>query len=377
MKRLILLLFDICRSFLPLILIAQLVFITEAKAVYANPTPDCSAGSTCTITFTNTLDYYAWTVPSGISSISFSVRGASGGKGCYMRFSRGGFGALVTGTQSVTSGSILYIGVGSAGEDAYVGAVGTCTSSGSASSGAAGTNPFSSNGGGTTQSHPTAKGGGGGAASEIRLGSIASGSRLIVAAGGGGGGGNYGNGTETGGDASGNTGQSGSANGSIGTGSTGKGATISAGGAGGGSGATSGGSGSGGSGVGGGGGGGGGYFGGGGSYYEGAGAGSSWVSNATSVTYSSFSSAASGSVSITYLNSPTPTTFSTSQTSPTNIGTNSIVSYSLVLSQSVSDLATSDFQFGGTSSCNTPGLTGSGTTYTVRVTNCSAPQPSP
>jgi hypothetical protein len=47
------------------------------------------------------------------------------------------------------------------------------------------------------------------------------------------------------------------------------------------------------------------------------------------------------------------------------------VSYSLVLSQSVSDLATGDFQFGGTSTCNTPGLSGSGTTYTVTVTNCS------
>jgi hypothetical protein len=48
------------------------------------------------------------------------------------------------------------------------------------------------------------------------------------------------------------------------------------------------------------------------------------------------------------------------------------VSYSLVLSQSVSDLTAADFQFGGTSSCNTPGLSGSSTTYTVTVTNCSA-----
>jgi hypothetical protein len=68
--------------------------------------------------------------------------------------------------------------------------------------------------------------------------------------------------------------------------------------------------------------------------------------------------------------SPTVTTFSTSQSSPTNISTSGTISYSLVLSQSVSDLATGDFQLGGTSTCNTPGLSGSGTTYTVTLTNC-------
>lgn len=69
--------------------------------------------------------------------------------------------------------------------------------------------------------------------------------------------------------------------------------------------------------------------------------------------------------------SPTPTTFSTSQSSPTNISTSGTISYSLVLSQSVSDLATGDFQLDGTSTCNTPGLSGSGTTYSVTLTNCS------
>lgn len=70
-------------------------------------------------------------------------------------------------------------------------------------------------------------------------------------------------------------------------------------------------------------------------------------------------------------NAPSPNTFSTSQTSPTNISAGTAISYSLILSQSVADLATSDFQFGGTSTCNTPGLSGSGTTYTVTLTNCS------
>lgn len=71
------------------------------------------------------------------------------------------------------------------------------------------------------------------------------------------------------------------------------------------------------------------------------------------------------------ISSPTPTTFSTSQTSPTNISSSGDISYILTLSQSVSDLTASDFQFGGTSSCNTPGLSGSGTSYTISLTNCS------
>ena len=68
---------------------------------------------------------------------------------------------------------------------------------------------------------------------------------------------------------------------------------------------------------------------------------------------------------------PVTTTFTTVQSSPTNTSTNSTLTYSLVMSQSVTGMATSDFQFGGTSTCNTPGLSGSGTTYTVTLTNCS------
>jgi hypothetical protein len=91
----------------------------------------------------------------------------------------------------------------------------------------------------------------------------------------------------------------------------------------------------------------------------------------TSTSYTNATRSGNGYATITYLNSPTPTTFSTSQSSPTNISTSGTISYSLVLSQSVSDLATGDFQLGGTSTCNTPGLSGSGTTYTVTLTNCS------
>jgi len=81
--------------------------------------------------------------------------------------------------------------------------------------------------------------------------------------------------------------------------------------------------------------------------------------------------APSQTITLTFLvDAPSVSTFSTSQTSPTNIATSGTISYSLVLSQSVTGLEAADFQFGGSSSCNTPGLSGSGTTYTVTLTNC-------
>lgn len=71
------------------------------------------------------------------------------------------------------------------------------------------------------------------------------------------------------------------------------------------------------------------------------------------------------------VSAPMASTFSTSQTSPTNITSGGTLTYSLVMSQSVTGMAAVDFQFGGTSSCNTPTVTGSGTTYSVTLTNCS------
>jgi hypothetical protein len=81
--------------------------------------------------------------------------------------------------------------------------------------------------------------------------------------------------------------------------------------------------------------------------------------------------AASQTITLTFFeNAPSATTFSTTQTTPTNIAAGGTISYSLVLSQSVTDLVAGDFQFGDTASCNTPVVTGSGTIYTVTVTNC-------
>jgi hypothetical protein len=70
------------------------------------------------------------------------------------------------------------------------------------------------------------------------------------------------------------------------------------------------------------------------------------------------------------VDAPTASTFSTSQSSPTNISLATTTTYSLVMSQSVTGLASADFQFGGTSTCNPPGVSGSGTTYSITVTNC-------
>ena len=292
-----------------LILIAALSPI-PAKAVATSPTPSC-VGNACTLTYTYNTDFYSWTVPLGTTSITFTVRGGAGGKGCWQGFSRGGYGAVVTGTQAVTAGDVLNIAVGNYGTDAYVGGAGVCTTSGTAASGSPGTNAFGSNGGATAEQHPTAKGGGGGAASEIRLNGTGLANRLIVAAGGGGAGGNNGTDKNRGGDASGNTGESGYGNLVLGATNTGKGATISAVGAGGSSGGFAGVGVVGGATYGGGGSGGGGYYGGGGGYYDGGGAGSSWVSNATGVTFAAGTSYIQGSVVINYTYTPPQATTTT------------------------------------------------------------------
>jgi len=370
-------------------MIATTLHPITAEAVSANPTPDCSAGTTCTITFLATGDYYAWTVPSGVTSVTFDLQGAQGGTTVETYApALGGKGGRVTGTLTVTPASTYYIYVG--GQP-------------SASSSTAGFN----GGGLAGVSASGTRAGSGGGATDIRTAIGTLSSRLVVAGGGGGAGTDYVNGGCTpcgqggiGGAGGGTTGASGedapasntpAYSGQYGLlGRGGSGGTQSAGGTG--SGGAPGGAGSlgvGGAGRGGqitvaSGGAGGGYYGGGGGgvnntasadgYGGGGGGGGSSFADATyatSVAHTQGHKSGSGLVVLTYLNSPIPTTFSTSQSSPTNIGTGTTISYSLVLSQSVSDLATGDFQLGGTSTCNSPGLTGSGTAYTVTLTNCS------
>jgi hypothetical protein len=211
--------------------------IPNAHAVVTNPTPVC-AGAYCTITFATASDYYLWTVPAGITSLTVDVRGASGGSGTYSSTAgakAGGFGAKMTGTLTVTPGAVLRAVAAQSPANA------------------------------------TSTGGGGGGASYIALNSPIT--PYVVAGAGGGGPGNC---------CSAMTVESMKGmNASLTTSGT---SSSSGSGSGGGTGGTSGG------------------FGGGGSY-----------TIASSSSNSVLASAAAGLVAITYLNAPTPTTFSSAQ----------------------------------------------------------------
>ena len=355
------------------VLLVAVLFATmfsPVQAIAASAPAAVCSGGTCTVTFTHISDFYSWTVPTGVTTINFDVLGAQGGSGIGGGAS-GGLGGRVTGTLTTTPGATLFFYVGGRG----AGGASSASSVGGFNGGG--------NGAYDTQYPASYSGGAGGGSSDIRTSSSGSAytNRLIVAGGGGGGSGGC---NGSGGAGGGTTGVSGTSCGSAvaggggsqsagGTANTTRGSTAGSLGVGG----TAGnriayGSG----------GGGGGFYGGGagsstqdhGSGWGGGGGGGSSYTHptlASSVTHTQGSRSGDGSIVITYLGSPIPTTFSTSQSSPTSISTGSTISYSLVLSQSVTDLAVGDFQFGGTSSCNTPGLSGSGTTYTVTVTNCS------
>jgi hypothetical protein len=167
-----------------LFLVTFVVHVPDAShAVANNPTPVCSGG-TCTITFTYSGDYYSWTVPSGVSTLSVDLRGARGGNGVYPSCSNGsagsygGLGGKITGTLDVTSGATLYLYVGGKGGDGI-----TLRSSGGFNGGG-GAGYY----GAGAVSGPCYPGTGGGA-SDIRTTSGVLSSRLIVAGGGGGAGG--------------------------------------------------------------------------------------------------------------------------------------------------------------------------------------------
>jgi hypothetical protein len=120
---------------------------------------------------------------------------------------------------------------------------------------------------------------------------------------------------------------------------------------------------------------GGGWYGGGaggGNWGSGGGGGSSYLGTMTSTSYTNANQSGNGFITITYLNSPTPTTFSTLLSTPTNVSTSTTISYSLIFSQSVTGLQASDFQYAAGASCDSPSVSGSGTTYTISVTNCTA-----
>ena len=325
------------------------LFAQSVRAVISNPTPIC-VGTTCTLTFDTTGDYYQWTPPSGARNVSFDIMGAQGGK-------TGGLGGRVQGTFSSTPSS-LYIYVGGAGL---------------AGAGAAG----GFNGGGAAGGSRGDEGSGGGA-TDLRS-TTSLNDRIVVAGGGGGTGGFYGG---AGGPAGGLTGTAGT----NGQGQGGSGGTQSAGGNGGspngGTWGTGGALGVGGIGgtssTAGGGGGGGGYYGGGGGGADvdacctngGGGGGGSSYNNAsltTGVTHTAAYRSGAGVAIITYVMPPSVTSFA-----PGSTLTNSTsFSYNLVFNESVTGLTNTDFvTTGSTSTCSTLAVTGTGASYLVTASGC-------
>ena len=140
-----------------LILGSMLSSIPASAVVATNPTPDCSAGTTCTITFIYTGDFYSWTVPSGITSITVDAYGAEGGRSNFRANTAvPGKGGRVQATLNTTSGETLHI---------YVGGAGSSVTSTSANSASAGWNGGGRGGFGNGSGH---WGGGGGGATDIR-----------------------------------------------------------------------------------------------------------------------------------------------------------------------------------------------------------------
>ena len=110
-----------------------------------------------------------FTVPAGVTSVSFDVAGGSGGRDNYSTPAIPGKGGRVQGTLAVNPGNVLNIFVGGKGGD------GTAT-------GAVG----GYNGGANAMFYSFASGGAGGGASDIRLGGTGLGNRVVVAGGAGG-----------------------------------------------------------------------------------------------------------------------------------------------------------------------------------------------
>jgi hypothetical protein len=361
---------------------------------YAAPTLDCtiSSGSLCRATFPASGSRENWVVPAGITSITVDVQGAAGADGA----SPGGKGARMQATLTVTPSSTLVISVGLKGAQGNL-ATNTSYSSGVqmrlgggggggsylvgpsttplviAGGGGGGQGPCCFSSSGAYASYPgldattTRAGTAGSSAASGAFGAIGTesyGGNTTVTNGAGGGGGWIGDGG------------TGSAVNQYGRG-FGNGSSISTpaseaagwgtGGAGG--------FGGGGAGYGGAGGGGGGYTGGGGgggssNWGAGGGGGSFLAVGASSTSSTAGYQSGNGLITITYLNAPTPTSFTSSQASPTN--TASSITYSITFSQNVNSIAAGDFSNAGTATgCSFSPSASSGTTITISISSCS------
>lgn len=111
-----------------------------------------------------------WTVPDFVTSVTFDLKGGSGGRDSYLGTGAGGKGGRIQGNLTVTPGANLEVNVGGAGQDGVT--------SGVAMGGF--------NGGGNAYFYYYGSGGAGGGATDIRVGGSALANRRAVAGGGGG-----------------------------------------------------------------------------------------------------------------------------------------------------------------------------------------------
>ncbi len=366
--------------------IASLFSPVTASAVSTNPTPDCSAVTTCTSSFSYTGDYYAWTVPYTGNFILESWGAQGGGTGTNY-WGVGGNGGYAKGTAALTAGTILYIYVGQQGflSDSSMafngGGWGTKTNGYSSYTGGGATHIATTSGllstlASSTSSILIVAGGGGGAA-----GSGNSSWSAYAAAGGAGGGtnglaGSHSNGetpyrkagtggTSSAGGASGDNGGQVPANAaSFGRGANGTASQVD--------------------GISGGGGGGGYYGGGAGSDAGGGGGGGSgYTGTLTSTTLTAGNAtmpnpsggtmtgkSGNGFVKITYDNAPSISNFVSSLSTPTS--TTSPIDFTFSTSQNVTTVANSDFSNSGTATgCSFAISASSGTSFTLTVSSCS------
>ena len=201
--------------------VATAVFASGAGAVSCVPA-DPSPGDTATCTFSYTGAAETWVVPAGVTSATFELWGAQGGR---VSPNAGGQGAHVQGTLALSPGQPLTLIVGGSGAFGGISA-----GAGAGGFGGGGT------GGSVAVGAETNFGGGGGGASTVKTIDIPPfviGVPLIVAGGGGGTGRTFSFDGGAGGD-SGSAGLKGEDPGALATGGGGGGSgTASAGGAGG------------------------------------------------------------------------------------------------------------------------------------------------
>lgn len=149
------------------------------SATSATSAPAVPSAPEATFAFTGSTQ--TWTVPAGVTEVTVTARGASGGSGRWQYYgtTTQGRGAIVTATIPVTPGQTMWVNVGGQGlSNTQWGGTGWNRGGGW-------------NGGGNTgpgRSGSTSYAGGGGGATDIRLLGTSTSHRVVVAGAGGGGG---------------------------------------------------------------------------------------------------------------------------------------------------------------------------------------------